>query len=139
MVKCVARLNVIMDNLGIQKAILFWYRKNGFKLNYMQAKENCSRYYDYTGPWAGRKPKSKESVRVLSRVMKLFRCSDIKISCFRFSSVMILSRQSLSVKMTRHLIGHARVKQRTTAGKLIADMFVQFCRDVTEIRESQVA
>ena len=25
-----------------------------------------------------------------------------------------------------------------TAGKLIADMFTQFCRDVTEIRESQI-
>ena len=37
-----------------------------------------------------------------------------------------------------HLIGHARVKQRMTAGKLIADMFVQFCRDVTKIREFQI-
>ena len=37
-----------------------------------------------------------------------------------------------------HLISHARVKQRMTAGKLIADVFTQFWRGVTEIRESQI-
>ena len=30
------------------------------------------------------------------------------------------------------MIGHVRVKQRITAGKVIVDVFVQFCRDVSD-------